>query len=454
MFKGSLPASAQSIIQEVIDSWHVDSLHIACSGNFTIERDLQERTLELHSCDVAIYTSALGCYFASQDFRLEVKDEHKDRLGFILGSLSTTLEKAATISLSTQMLVSYGRKNPYYERMFAAYVKNWPDLHRKTVEKFQKSAIRIKTYTAQDAVEWVAQLPPEAAIVSFPPFYKGDFEREFKKLDEVFDWDKPDYPEMDDGRRRAMFDSMMSKRFWAFGTHLPVEEFERFHLGMAKTTNRGVPIYIYGNLGTRRVVRPKQEIEPVTIPRLQAAGPMGERLHLAPLTTGQFMALRSKYMNIKIVPGMPAMAVGVLVDGHLAGCYAVSPPNSLANFPGFPAPYAYLLSDFPIEPTAFKRLAKLVLYAALSRESKLLCERALNRRVRALVTTAFTKKPVSMKYRGLFELLSRKELKGQGIEGSGDYYSSGYQLNYGAVMGEWNLQEGLAQWKSKHSESN
>ena len=33
------------------------------------------------------------------------------------------------------------------------------------------------------------------------------------------------------------------------------------------------------------------------------------------------------------------------------------------------------------------------------------------------------------------------------------YYNEGYQLNYGAAMGQWTLQEGLALWKKKHSQT-
>ena len=94
----------------------------------------------------------------------------------------------------------------------------------------------------------------------------------------------------------------------------------------------------------------------------------------------------------------------------MVGVYALSAAPSMANWSGkIETPHIYLLSDFPVAPTDYKHLAKLVLYAALSSEGKLLAERATNHRVRTMITTAFTNKPVSMKYRGLFNLLARKE---------------------------------------------
>ncbi len=101
---------------------------------------------------------------------------------------------------------------------------------------------------------------------------------------------------------------------------------------------------------------------------------------------------------------------------------------------------AYMLSDFPVAPTDYDRLAKLVLYAALSAESKALAEQVNRCRIDSLLTTAFTRNAVSMKYRGLFDLVSRKEqADGRNM------------LNYAAPMGKWTSQEGLEEWKRRHS---
>lgn len=83
----------------------------------------------------------------------------------------------------------------------------------------------------------------------------------------------------------------------------------------------------------------------------------------------------------------------------------------------------------------------------------LLAERVARHRVREVLTTAFSQNPVSMKYRGLFALRSRKENAHGAEAGAGDpaaYYQQRYQLNYLAPMGQWTLAEGLALWKAKH----
>ena len=108
----------------------------------------------------------------------------------------------------------------------------------------------------------------------------------------------------------------------------------------------------------------------------------------------------------------------------------------------------YLMSDFPVAPSKYKRLSKLIVYCVLSRESKMLAESLINKRVRSLVTTAFTNNPASMKYRGLLKQLTRQDVDQE--ESKGRYL---YKVNYGAPMGRWTLKEGLAQWKKKHSQT-
>ena len=65
-------------------------------------------------------------------------------------------------------------------------------------------------------------------------------------------------------------------------------------------------------------------------------------------------------------------------DGKLVGVYAFSTAPHVGAFAD-PA-RIYMLSDFAVAPSDYSRLSKLVLYAALSTESRLLAERSARRR--------------------------------------------------------------------------
>ena len=143
-----------------------------------------------------------------------------------------------------------------------------------------------------------------------------------------------------------------------------------------------------------------------------------------------FEFVRAKYLAKHIATAAPSAAALVLVDGKVAGAFGIVAERYRSNG-------AYLLSDFAVSRQG--RLSKLVLYAALSREAQLLIEQVLNRRIRRLLTTAFSEHPVSMKYRGLFKLVSRKPQE-----------DGRFQLNYESPTGRWTLQEGFETWLKKN----
>jgi hypothetical protein len=90
----------------------------------------------------------------------------------------------------------------------------------------------------------------------------------------------------------------------------------------------------------------------------------------------------------------------VLLDGKLAGGFIY------ARDRWDPADSIYLLSDFCIAHE--RRMAKLIAMLAVSSETiGAWCKRFVVR-PRFVRTTAFTDQPVSMKYRGIYELASRK----------------------------------------------
>lgn len=446
MFHGSIPASMQSVIAEHVRQWQGEHVYVGCSGNFTVERVVQSvrPNVVLHGNDVTIYSCLIGAYLARQAVPLALQDnEWGAEYAWLAPWIEDPADAIATVLLCTRMLQGMANRAPYYERMRAAYRAQWPELHAATKAKVEKATLRLESFFAGDVVEWVNTIPAGAGVICFPPFFAGDYESMFARLEDVFAWTPPSYEEFNDDRRVELIRRLSTHDGeWMIGTHVRQPTLQDHLCGLVQTTNRGVPIFIYTHSGAKRIVQPRQELEPVFAPRLGERESLGETLGLAVLTGGQFFTLRSQYMNAHIKPGMPSVAFGVLVDGKLVGAYALSFAPTLSNWDNHvPMPTAYLLSDFPIAPTKYKRLAKLVLMAALSREAKLLAERYAHHRIRSVTTTAFTDRPVSMKYRGLFELLSRKE---------GDDGRHRFKLGYGTVYPEFTLAEQLARWKRDH----
>lgn len=135
MFTGAIPRDLQRIVAEVAGRWRCARLYVGCSGNFTIERIL--RTLELHSNDVSLYTSALGVFLAGrEDWTFAVAGEHREEWGEILDPLlATPRDRAAVVLVLSEIMAGLGKSGIYWQRMIEATKREFPRLHRKVAER-------------------------------------------------------------------------------------------------------------------------------------------------------------------------------------------------------------------------------------------------------------------------------------------------------------------------------
>ncbi len=104
-----------------------------------------------------------------------------------------------------------------------------------------------------------------------------------------------------------------------------------------------------------------------------------------------------------------------------------------------PGRQIYQQSDLAVPSEAEPRLSKLVLMLIQSHEVKRLLEEKIPEDWTWAITTAFSRHPVSMKYRGIYKLHKR-------LDGS---EHGGYRLNYYGRLGRWSLAEAYAEWLKK-----
>lgn len=444
MFEGTIPQDMRNILNQVVATWDVEQVAVACSGNFTVERLLHETgRFQISGCDVTLYSCALGAYFAGKPFRLEFNPDYEEHFGYMAATITGQVETLATLMLATNVVKAMNARgvisrNPFYRRLMSAYREQWKALHEKTVERIQKISLRLNDFNIGDAVPWLECLPEQVAVISFPPFFARGYDKMWANLERIFAWDKPVYEELFEGHRERFLKSLTRRRLWAFCTHYRVDAYESYLRGVAQTTSRGIPIYLYSATGITRIITPFQTTEPVFAERLTTDTCIGNKMTIAQLTRRQFQSLRSIYLDANIQPARTNTGFAVLVDGLVVGCFALTV--------GHESPYSdansiYLMSDFAVAPSDYPRLSKLILYATLSNEAKIIAERLARHRIRWIYTTAFSDNPVSMKYRGLFELHGRKEHTEPG--------KKRYEIMYKAPMGAWSLSEALTEWKQK-----
>lgn len=438
MFQGSITAQMRGFIHEMVADWGADELYTGCSGNFTIQRSLPG--VKHHGNDVTIYTSAIGWWAAGEDVPITLKPESEDVLGWIKPYLTTPASTVATIMLATRFFESVGKDNPYHQRMVKATRNQWERMHAQTLAKVEASTLRLESYACKDVLDWVTDdVPADKPFASFPPFWGGGYEVMWKPLETHLDWPEPTYQIMGDAEKALLIERVVDRPHWFLGLHERPPEMERHLKGVMQTTAHGFPIYMYASHGPTRVVSPRQTIEPVHARRLTEDDTLtgDEKVTLAHLNAKQFSWIRSQHLSAKIAPAAPSYAFAVLIDGKMAGCLAFKSPDNRFGAHGL-----YMLSDFPVAPIRYQRMAAFVAKAAQSTEVKQVLERLTSRRIDTIDTTAFTNNMVSMKYRtGGLTLVKRRPA---------DDDRHKHQIQYSAETGRWSLQQAYEDWFRKH----
>jgi hypothetical protein len=426
MFVGTINADMRSVLAEIAPQFKGLPVYVGCSGNFTVERILAARGCgPLFSNDISLYSSVVGGHLSGTPLPIRVRDPE---LEWLSPFLEDGLSQVATVLLCTEYFKYVDRAEPFHVRMRSAYEKRWTDLHARTRLKAGKllADLSVASYTAADVVDFMASVPSDAAVIAFPPTYERGYETLYKVIDRVFEWEAPSYEVFSADRLSGLLDSMMSKRKWLFSVDHALPGMESWMIAQVQTGMRSHPVYMYSNAEACRLTVPRMKTEDVPLPR--CSGPMQGPLGLVRLSAGQMNQLRSEYLSTKIVPATATVNLGVLWGGSLVGAFSFVK----AQYSDFAA---YMMSDFAVRPCTCRKLSKLVLAAALSYEAQAIAEMTFGMRIEALHTTAFTSKPSSMKYRGLFEVLNRKD----------------GMVNYVAKSGRWSLAEGLEWWTSKNA---
>lgn len=408
-----------------------DDILVPYAGDLTLVRSTHAKRVA--ASDPGLYATALACRFTGTLLDLPIRPQLEEDFGWLREYLDTPARLAAAVMLTRFMPLG---NNPYQLRIRAAYRRDWARLYPKVlkgVEAAEPPSADL-TWDPVEPLEWLS-VQDDRPVVTAPPIdvrYRDD---DTAHVEDIFEW-----PEEEGlaGDRADTFLALVTDRDrWLAVLQEERAGLEPYLIGRLQATPTAAPSFLYGTPDAHRLVRPRQDTEPVLIPRLQPGTLPRGPLEIRTLTVPQFAALRSKYLNASISPSTPRAAFAVLADGELVGAYAVRDPGQSEPPADIARPLMFLLSDFPVAP-AVRGLAKLVLLAALSRESRLLIEGHVKHRIRSLVTAAYTDRPVSMKYRGLFELTKR----GETPDGP-----TTFVLLYAAPLGAWSLDDALTRWR-------
>lgn len=399
MFVGAVPRPAVEQITRVVpfDEWR--EVYVGCSGSFRVDRAIKARhpLVNVHSNDVSLVSCGLGALATNASFPLRFSG----RLAFVEAHVDSFRDRVAAVLVALEMARHKG-DNDHARAHFRHYEDRFPHYlasARTRLDGFLEG-LTVASFTAGDFREHaVRAAKADGGIAAFPPTYKGGYERLYRFIDENAEWPAPSYEVWDPKRLEDWLDELDRLQVrWcviadrALAGRRPVTVYQ-------SPSNK--PVYAYADDAGGSVRRSRYRAEPFKYIRVEPAmlGPEAE-VKIVPAASEHMNFLKDRYLakGINHVTGW--MNYLVYLDGRLAGGFIFARDKSGQH------DRVYLLSDFAVARE--RRLGKLIAMLATCRAVVRAVERRLLVRVARIYTTAFTDRPVSMKYRGIFQLMGRR----------------------------------------------
>lgn len=451
-FLGSIAAPLRKVLAAYASEIDCPVL-LPCAGNFTVGAALRSGGYAglISGCDITLYTSALGAYLANETLDVELNPECPEHLqGFL--DCSSPANLAASVSIMLDLRQVWQNKNVWHRRVLANYRSDWSRLMEKTLEKLSAYHAHLNqgegfVYEAKDALQYLDEKDCEnnAVFIAPPTFGSSDYIKQERMLDAAAIWQKPEYRNIS-FKDTEIYERIISFRQWMIIMERPLPEIEKLLGEPVAVVHKGRKSITYAYAG-----HSKKTI--VTRSYLQSSSPgpifPGDKKlsgtekpgimilnHLQTVRLNElFMSARVDYILTGIM-----LSIAFCLDKKIIGKadFKLGKDGREWALPE-KGKQIYQQTDLAVPSSTEPRLSKLVLMFIQTKEVKRLLEDKLAEDWRFAITTAFSRHPVSMKYRGIYKL--HKRLEGEGAEK--------YRLNYYGELGRWTLEEAYANWLKK-----
>lgn len=402
MFVGSVPKTVVGQILDTVDFASWPAIFVCCSGSFRV--DLTIKSLHpgkaITSNDVSLYSVSLGRLMTGEPFHVAFTN----RLSFIEDLIGEDAIARVAAVLVAHEMANYKGDNEWARTYFNHYVTSFEVYHRQAMEKLTAllaGPVIDKLVVADFRAMLPLAIEASGGIIAFPPTHKGRYERIFKFVDENTEWDRPAYDIWDPANLESWVEELKAAGvpYCVFSDHL----FKNPDLNLVTSysTDGRKAVYTYATTKAASVWQTRHKSTPfIYEPVDPALLTKGTKVLLVPATSQQLNFLKDIFFAKSIAHVSGEASYLVYLDGRLAGGFIYK----LDEFGGHYG--IYLLSDFAI--VTERKLSKLICLLATSRLPVDDFGRSRLARFTKLSTTAFTKRSVSMKYRGVFKVFNRK----------------------------------------------
>lgn len=449
-FVGSLPHEARAVIADALKPYRDlpegerPHIYVGCSGNYAIDKICAQRGFRVHSNDVSLYSSLVGFIATGRELWKPVLRDGP--LNGVLARYGDSPKESLAKVMFAMACGDYAEQGNDYERMmFERYLQKAVDFMDATLEKFEKTdmfAFRAEDYFYGDFRDSVERASERDLVIAFPPTYRGGYEKMYRFVDAVFDYPPPEYRVFDPNRAAECFADVLSRKQAMICADQRHGALEGWLQGAIELGGGKREVYVYSSFARRGrsgvfigdlggdVEPPRTALLPFAYapkadghPSIRIV-PSNDVLHYKRL----FMSARvdySKGEDLCLEFGLDGKAFGWASFSTMLG---TRQPGTI-----------FEVSDFVMN-SGVRHLSKLLVKLLLSREARTAITRRFFTAYAGIQTSVYTPKPVSMKYRGVFQLLERNE-KAQkltyvgyfGDRGIEEIYREWWKKEYGGV---------------------
>lgn len=440
MFIGSIDKPSRMICENILDK--VDKrkkpdIYVGCSGNFTFDRIAAAKGFRVHSNDVSLYSRVIAGIVTKERFKFTCRNAD-------LNAIFAGWEDDAQSDLVKLMFAAkYGQfaeqKNDFQKTMLENYVSGAQTFYDGTRAKFERNKVfefSIEDFFYGDFKKHVARADENSLIFLYAPTYKGGYEKLYAFLNENFEYQKPEYDLFDSKEAGPYYAELLENREACIYSDLIYPETTQWMKGEVTYSGNKKTVYLYSSVKedshsyffadtpklygrTPRIIDPDMQM------------PENPDISVVPCKVALVNHYKHLFMSARVDYSTGGdFALAFLINGAVFGFASFA--SSLVTIKD--GQYLFLHSDFVV-PSAIERLSKLLLYIIRSDDVYKCILRYYIHAYTGLQTSVYTKKPASMKYRGPFKKLDRKDQPGK--------------LTYTAEFTKLSIKECFEKWQKR-----
>ena len=385
----------------------------------------------VHSNDVSLYSKLIADLLL--DTSTEVECINPELKNVFDTWEETKYKKLVQVMFALKVAQFHQRKNDCQEEMFNAFIEQSKIYYDNTIKKLEKGALdfSIQSFYYGDFLDFLKMKRGKGVGISFPPTYKGGYEKLFSYVEESFKYEHASYNIFDPKEGGAVFKELLDNDENIIYSDRYFNILEGYLVGKIRLGSNKNPLFAYSSLQTNNHYY---------IERDKCVKP--SHIHILPVdyqfTTDTVITIRQCAVNDVNYYKAFYMANKVnyttggdfglvfMADGMAFGFTSFSKQLSTLS-------QIFMQSDFVVNSETH-RLSKLLIMLVKSHDVRRLIARKMYNYYDGVKTTVYTTSPVSMKYRGVFNLERRDEGK----------------LIYSSIFTEKSLNELYALWIRKY----